>query len=157
MQYCCLYGIILSWYSYSYSSTNTRTQTRTHVMIKYLYSYSHILQVHVLILIKPAIASALMAIGPYQSETHSLHLWLSQLGGCLQVGPSQVGMFQNYPDSKVHGANMGPTGPRWAPCWPHELCYLGSILAQPHLSDILPRHLQIIYPNPHLKVLRPTG
>ena len=29
------------------------------------------------------------------------------------------------PDSKVTGANMGPTGPRWAPCWPHELCYLG--------------------------------
>ena len=21
-------------------------------------------------------------------------------------------------------ANLGPTGPRWAPCWPHELCYL---------------------------------
>ena len=20
----------------------------------------------------------------------------------------------------------GPTGPSWAPCWPHELCYLGS-------------------------------
>ena len=20
----------------------------------------------------------------------------------------------------------GPTGPRWAPCWPHELCYLGT-------------------------------
>ena len=33
------------------------------------------------------------------------------------------------PDSKVHGANigahLGPTGPRWAPCWPHKLCYLG--------------------------------
>ena len=25
-----------------------------------------------------------------------------------------------------HGAHLGPTGPRWAPCWPHELCYLGS-------------------------------
>ena len=24
-------------------------------------------------------------------------------------------------------AHLGPTGPRWAPCWPHELCYLGSI------------------------------
>ena len=24
-----------------------------------------------------------------------------------------------------HGAYLGPTGPRWAPCWPHELCYLG--------------------------------
>ena len=22
-------------------------------------------------------------------------------------------------------AHLGPTGPRWAPCWPHELCYLG--------------------------------
>ena len=21
----------------------------------------------------------------------------------------------------------GPTGPRWVPCWPHELCYLGSL------------------------------
>ena len=33
--------------------------------------------------------------------------------------------YQGYPDSKVHGANMGLTGPRWAPCWPHELCCLG--------------------------------
>ena len=24
-----------------------------------------------------------------------------------------------------HGAHLGPTGPRWAPCWPQELCYLG--------------------------------
>ena len=22
-------------------------------------------------------------------------------------------------------AHLGLTGPRWAPCWPHELCYLG--------------------------------
>ena len=25
-----------------------------------------------------------------------------------------------------HGAHMGPTGPRWAPCWSHESCYLGK-------------------------------
>ena len=31
----------------------------------------------------------------------------------------------SLPDSKVHGANMGPTGSRWVPCWPHEPCYLG--------------------------------
>ena len=24
-----------------------------------------------------------------------------------------------------HAAHLGPAGPRWAPCWPHELCYLG--------------------------------
>ena len=33
---------------------------------------------------------------------------------------------QRDPDSKVHGAHLGPTGPRRAPCWPHELCYLGK-------------------------------
>ena len=34
--------------------------------------------------------------------------------------------YDDYsPDSKVHGANMGSTGPRWAPCWPHDSCYLG--------------------------------
>ena len=27
-----------------------------------------------------------------------------------------------------HGAHLGPTGPRWAPCWSHELCYLGCLL-----------------------------
>ena len=34
-----------------------------------------------------------------------------------------------YPDNKVHGgqhgAHLGPVGPRWAPCWPHEPCYRG--------------------------------
>ena len=25
-----------------------------------------------------------------------------------------------------HGAHLGPTGPRWAPCWTHELCYRGG-------------------------------
>ena len=25
-----------------------------------------------------------------------------------------------------HGAHLGPTGPRWTPYWPPELCYLGA-------------------------------
>ena len=24
-----------------------------------------------------------------------------------------------------HGGHLGPVGPRWAPCWPHEPCYQG--------------------------------
>ena len=24
-----------------------------------------------------------------------------------------------------YGAHLGPVGPRWAPCWPHESCYRG--------------------------------
>ena len=31
------------------------------------------------------------------------------------------------PHSKVYGANMGPTGPRWAPGGPPEPCYLGKL------------------------------
>ena len=32
-----------------------------------------------------------------------------------------------YKDSwSQHGAHLGPTGPRWATCWPHELCYRGQ-------------------------------
>ena len=27
-----------------------------------------------------------------------------------------------------HGAHLGPAGPRWAPCWPHEPCYQGSVV-----------------------------
>ena len=41
-----------------------------------------------------------------------------------------LGNIYASPGSKVqgqHGVNLGPTGPRWAPCWPHELCYLGHI------------------------------
>ena len=26
-----------------------------------------------------------------------------------------------------HGAHLGPVGPRWAPCWPHEPCYQGCL------------------------------
>ena len=37
-------------------------------------------------------------------------------GGCA--------ISEIYPDGK--GAHLGLTGPRWASCWPHDLCYLGS-------------------------------
>ena len=33
--------------------------------------------------------------------------------------------YGDIPESKVHGAHLGPVGPRWAPCWPHEPCYQG--------------------------------
>ena len=29
--------------------------------------------------------------------------------------------------SHQHGANLGPVNPIWAPWWPHELCYQGSM------------------------------
>ena len=31
-----------------------------------------------------------------------------------------------------HGAHLGPTGPRWAPCWHYDLCYLGRFTYHSH-------------------------
>ena len=61
---------------------------------------------------------------------------------CAQIQPSAnkdlrqtnclvfCNMLYKNLDSKVHGgqhgAHLGPVGPRWAPCWPHEPCYQGS-------------------------------
>ena len=38
-----------------------------------------------------------------------------------------------------HGAHLGPVGPRWAPCWPHEPCYQGTSIKQVvfHLAILL--------------------
>ena len=45
----------------------------------------------------------------------------------LSRGPqwNQIARFMG-PRWGQDGAHLGPTGPRWAPCWPHELSYLGS-------------------------------
>ena len=45
---------------------------------------------------------------------------------------------------------LGPTGPRWALCWPHELCYLGTsvkwtIANRIHILYMLERHTSFIY------------
>ena len=38
-----------------------------------------------------------------------------------------------------HGAHLGPTGPWWAPCWSHELCYLGSFTIHIDINIHVPR------------------
>ena len=55
-------------------------------------------------------------------------------------------LFYSIPDSKVHGANMGPT---WAPCWPHEPCYqgwwidpVGPMKQNHHATDCLSNFLK---------------
>ena len=44
--------------------------------------------------------------------------------------PREGSVSVSYPDKQgswgQRGAHLGPTGPRRAPCWPHELWYLGS-------------------------------
>ena len=44
------------------------------------------------------------------------------------------------PDSKIHGANMGRTGPRWSPCWPMNFVIWDS--AMRWLSKVKQFHSQ---------------
>ena len=48
-------------------------------------------------------------------------------GFWIKWGWSMCGLMGNCPDRKVHAAHMGPVGPRWAPCLPHEPCYQGPV------------------------------
>ena len=38
-----------------------------------------------------------------------------------------------------HSAHLGPVGPRWAPCWPHEPCYLYSSVDKITCARMPPR------------------
>ena len=44
--------------------------------------------------------------------------------------------LSRYPESKVHGANMGPTWGRQDPGWPHEPCYLGIVILNIHYDGL---------------------
>ena len=33
-----------------------------------------------------------------------------------------------------HGSHLGPVGPRWAPCCPHEPCYQGGLVTIPSMT-----------------------
>ena len=54
-----------------------------------------------------------------------LHNGISYVGNMTFLNYIRALVAQDVPDSKVHGAHLGPLGPRWAPCWPHEPCSLG--------------------------------
>ena len=47
-----------------------------------------------------------------------------------------------------YGALLGPVGPRWTPCWPHEPCYQG-ILAKYYMHTDPAAILKIIRHIPH--------
>ena len=45
--------------------------------------------------------------------------WVSFQHPLIRHIPRQQGSWGQ------HGAHLGPAGPRWVPCWPHEFCPLG--------------------------------
>ena len=55
---------------------------------------------------------------------------------CIQHQPWQQGLLGQ------HGAHLGPTGPRWSPCWPHKFCYLRDRCIRWHIDCSFPQLLQ---------------
>ena len=62
--------------------------------------------------------------------------------GLAVLGSDHNAWWDASPDCKVHGANMGPTGPRWAPCGPMNFAIWASIkmssylYGNPQLGDL---------------------
>ena len=52
-------------------------------------------------------------------------------GSPIFVAVASIAVGQSYPRELSswgqHGAHLGPVGPRWAQCWPHEPCYQGMV------------------------------
>ena len=70
------------------------------------------------------------SVGPAQTAAHPLKSGQDTWGShsSERVDAEETRGMGNIPDSKVNGAKMGPIWGRWAPCWPHELCYLGYLV-----------------------------
>ena len=69
----------------------------------------------------------------YTGKLQDSKLCSSDCGSsCIMISFPQNTHNRHLIDSKVpggqHGAHLGPTGPRWAPCWPYGLCYMGSTI-----------------------------
>ena len=88
--------------------------------------------------------SSIVPVQEYSRKTKSTHcllmFWFLDLPGCQKTWygiTNQVYGFESWwlistLISRFVGptwAHLGPTGPRWAPCWPHELCYVGRYCA----------------------------
>ena len=65
-----------------------------------------------------------------------LNLYIESPARNTQIAYKWQTSIQTSPDSNQrswgqHGAHLGPVGPRWAPCWPHEPCYQGVLAKIP--------------------------
>ena len=56
-------------------------------------------------------------------------------------------MYTNLNITKARLAHLGPDGPRWVACWPHEPCYLGGFWKEhiTYWSDFHGGHIYLIW------------
>ena len=79
-------------------------------------------------------------------------------GPSLQVSSAHMIKFSGKPWEQgswgKHLAHLGPTGPRWAPRRPHELCYLGrfDMDYMHYVKKLFIRYKMLIVNILHLKV-----
>ena len=63
-----------------------------------------------------------------EEDQEILRDWRQWLTPCEDSADIQVPQFHPRWQGSwdLHGTHLGPTGPRWVPCWPHESCYQGG-------------------------------
>ena len=77
------------------------------------------------------------------SKVHGANMgptWVLSAPDGPHVGPMNLTIKQSSWDQ--YGAHLGPVGPRWISCWPHEPCYQG-MLAQP-ICLSMAQHLAVV-------------
>ena len=57
--------------------------------------------------------------------------WINKSNDRNKIESTLLNLSQGSWD--LYGAHLGPPGPRWAPCCPHEPCYLGYYMQGPGL------------------------
>ena len=77
----------------------------------------------------PGLVCWLRIVWTQQLSTMDICCWLISLPSLPSINGLSCRWvrleFIACPDSKVHGAYLGPTWVLSAPCWPHEPCYQG--------------------------------
>ena len=86
--------------------------------------------------------------GPSSYVPYIIYLWdlITCFQSLIAASGTHTLIFQILPISQSlwdqHGAHLGPVCPRWAPCWPHEPCYLGKYV--PHNKRLTLSHISKI-------------
>ena len=67
-----------------------------------------------------------------QVRSPQIYIWINQpYSWQHQSFAAQIAKFMGPTWGPPRGAHLGPVGPRWAPCWPHEPCYQGGYVSCP--------------------------
>ena len=91
--------------------------------VSHLFHYGNVLVSGAAPDVSETVGSSIQISGGMDGPT-----WHNTFDSCLVSGIVEQSMPRQQSSWGHHGAHLQPTGPMWAPCWPHEPCYQGGLL-----------------------------